>query len=111
MLRGVLGDPLFKGQFSGHEMIPLRHGWLKKVVDALFTKNSAKRNLVFVPDHAIAHFGVGKNMVVSTKYWAPPVVWLCSPAADRITGNRCAAPIAWPQLAESPVWPGGRPDD
>ena len=70
MVRGPLSDPRFRGQFSGHETFPLRHGWLKKVVDALFTKNSAKRNLVFDPDHAIAHFGVGKNMVVSMKYWA-----------------------------------------
>jgi hypothetical protein len=58
---------------------------------------------------------------------APPIVWLCSEAADGITGNRyvaaawdlskppeqaerqCRAPIAWPDLAQSPVWPGGKP--
>jgi hypothetical protein len=58
---------------------------------------------------------------------APPIVWLCSEAADAITGNRyvaaqwdaakrpeqaereCRAPIAWPGLAQSPVWPGGKP--
>ncbi len=58
---------------------------------------------------------------------APPIVWLCSEAAGGITGNRyvaaqwdpakppeqaereCRAPIAWPSLAQSPVWPGGKP--
>jgi NAD(P)-dependent dehydrogenase (short-subunit alcohol dehydrogenase family) len=58
---------------------------------------------------------------------APPIVWLCSEAAAGITGNRyvaaqwdtakpaeqaereCRAPIAWPDLAQSPVWPGGKP--
>jgi NAD(P)-dependent dehydrogenase (short-subunit alcohol dehydrogenase family) len=56
-----------------------------------------------------------------------PVVWLCSRAADGVTGNRYVAskwdenapvaqaratseaPIAWPDLATSPVWPGGTP--
>ncbi len=73
--------------------------------------------------------GMKREELIPPQVMAPPVVWLCSPAADRITGNRyvaahwdmsqppdqaarrCAAPIAWPQLAESPVWPGGRPDD
>ena len=58
-----------------------------------------------------------------------PIVWLCSDAADGITGNRYVAaewdpggvqadeerrlrgPIAWPQLAQSPVWPGGKPNE
>lgn len=57
----------------------------------------------------------------------PPMLWLCSKEADQVTGmryvaanwnsnstiteNRAAseAPIAWPNLAVSPVWPGGRP--
>jgi NAD(P)-dependent dehydrogenase (short-subunit alcohol dehydrogenase family) len=56
-----------------------------------------------------------------------PVVWLCSRAADGVTGNRyiaskwdeqaptaqaraaAEAPIGWPELATSPVWPGGPP--
>lgn len=56
-----------------------------------------------------------------------PIVWLCSDEAGGITGNRYVAaewdpgaaqadeerrlraPIAWPQLAQSPVWPGGKP--
>ena len=58
---------------------------------------------------------------------APPIVWLCSGAADGVTGNRyiaskweetapvaearaaSEAPIGWPDLAASPVWPGGTP--
>jgi hypothetical protein len=58
---------------------------------------------------------------------APPIVWLCSDAAAGITANRyiasqwdpsmrpeqvereCRAPIAWPGLAQNPVWPGGKP--
>jgi NAD(P)-dependent dehydrogenase (short-subunit alcohol dehydrogenase family) len=58
---------------------------------------------------------------------APPIVWLCSEAADGITGHRyvaaewdasqppelaeqrCRAPIGWPSLAQNPVWPGGKP--
>lgn len=56
-----------------------------------------------------------------------PIVWLCSRAADGVTGNRyiasqwdenapvaqaraaSEAPIGWPDLATSPVWPGGTP--
>ncbi len=36
--------------------------------------------------------------------------WDMSQPPDQVA-PRCAAPIAWLQLAESPVWPGGRPDD
>jgi NAD(P)-dependent dehydrogenase (short-subunit alcohol dehydrogenase family) len=56
-----------------------------------------------------------------------PIVWLCSDAAKDVSGNRyvaknwdatvpqaeaekrCREPIAWPELARNPVWPGGRP--
>jgi NAD(P)-dependent dehydrogenase (short-subunit alcohol dehydrogenase family) len=56
-----------------------------------------------------------------------PIVWLCSREADGVTGNRYVAalwdetgpiakaraaseaPIGWPGLATSPVWPGGTP--
>ncbi|HJT07545.1 MAG TPA: SDR family oxidoreductase [Stellaceae bacterium] len=56
-----------------------------------------------------------------------PLLWLCSGAADRVTGRRYVAarwdpaapadaarqaseaPIAWPELAAAPVWPGGTP--
>ena len=56
-----------------------------------------------------------------------PLLWLCSDAADRVTGHRYVAarwdpaapvdaarraseaPIAWPELAAAPIWPGGTP--
>jgi NAD(P)-dependent dehydrogenase (short-subunit alcohol dehydrogenase family) len=56
-----------------------------------------------------------------------PLLWLCSGGADRVTGKRYVAakwdpeapidaaraaseaPIAWPELAAAPVWPGGTP--
>lgn len=71
--------------------------------------------------------GLDRESLVPPSAMVPPVVWLCSDAADGITGNRyvaaawdaalpqehaeahCRAPIAWPELAQSPVWPGGKP--
>jgi len=71
--------------------------------------------------------GFDRKALIPAAVMAPPVVWLCSPAADAVTGNRyvaadwdagllpaeaerrCRAPIAWPDLAQTPVWPGGRP--
>jgi NAD(P)-dependent dehydrogenase (short-subunit alcohol dehydrogenase family) len=56
-----------------------------------------------------------------------PLLWLCSAEADGVTGKRYVAakwdpaagigaaraaseaPIAWPELAAAPVWPGGTP--
>ena len=55
-----------KFQFSGHETFALRHGWLKKVVDTVADRPSE----VFRSDEAIAHFGVGRNMVSSMRHWA-----------------------------------------
>ena len=71
--------------------------------------------------------GFERRDLVPPAVMAPPIVWLCSEAANGITGNRyvaahwdthklpeqaereCRAPIAWPDLAQSPVWPGGKP--
>ena len=59
---------------------------------------------------------------------APPMLWLCSYDADAVTGKRYVAadwdtdasimdaraaseaPIAWPDLAASPVWPDRNKD-
>lgn len=59
---------------------------------------------------------------------AQPIAWICGEAGDEITGQRfvaanwdeslpsaeaalnCGAPAAWPELANNPVWPGGKPD-
>jgi len=71
--------------------------------------------------------GFQRKDLIPPAVMAPPIVWLCSEAADGISGNRyiaaqwdaaeapeqaeqkCRAPIAWPDLAQTPVWPGGKP--
>lgn len=71
--------------------------------------------------------GYARADLVQPGVMAPPIVWLCSDAASHLTGNRyiaakwdagidpvsaehkCRAPIAWPDLARTPVWPGGAP--
>ncbi len=71
--------------------------------------------------------GFERKDLVPPGVMAPPIVWLCSDAASGITGNRyvamhwdatkpqaeaeraARAPIAWMQLAQNPVWPGGKP--
>lgn len=74
-----------------------------------------------------AESGMKREELVQPEVMAPPIVWLCSDAAAHITGRRyvaahwdsakpaeeaerhCGAPIGWPQLAQNPVWPGGKP--
>ena len=71
MLRGPLYDDGYRPQFSGHETFPLRYGWLKKAFDAVErTKGKEDNRSVFTGPEAIAHFGVGKNMVASMRHWA-----------------------------------------
>jgi len=60
----------FKGQFSGHETFPLRHGWLKKAFDAVESCEGKARADLFKGENAIARFGVGKNMALSIRHWA-----------------------------------------
>ena len=69
-LHSMTGD--VKLQFSGHETFPLRYGWLKKVFDAVRERErqAVDTKMVFSDEDAIARFGVGKNMVVSMRYWA-----------------------------------------
>lgn len=80
-------------------------------------------NTPMVPDES----GIDRAALIQPEVMAPPVLWLCSEAANHVTGNRyvaaqwdtakapeqaergCRAPIAWPDLAQSPVWPGGKP--
>ena len=71
MLQGALAATT-KLQFSGHETFPLRYGWVKKVYDAVRAceDRGDDTKVVFNADDAIARFGVGKNMVVSMRYWA-----------------------------------------
>ena len=51
--------------FSGHETFTLRHGWLKKAVDAV---NEDEQ--LFAKDSAMVQLGVGKNMVRSIRHWS-----------------------------------------
>ncbi len=71
MLRGPFFQDIYSPQFSGHETFPLRYGWLKKVYDHVFaTQNKSKNRSICWDNSAIAHFGVGKNMVSSMRHWA-----------------------------------------
>ncbi len=70
VFRGPLSNPKFKGRFSGHETFPLRHGWLKKLFNALNDFGKPTNAEVFSPDFGMAHFGVGKNMLGAMKHWA-----------------------------------------
>lgn len=72
--------------------------------------------------------GFDAKELIQPQVMAPPIVWLCSEAASPISGNRyiaaywdatkppaeeevrIRAPIAWPGLAQNPVWPGGKPN-
>ena len=69
-----------------------------------------------------------RDSMISPSAMAPPMLWLCSSDADAVTGNRYVAakwddaasimdaraaseaPIAWPELAASPIWPDRNPD-
>ena len=58
-------------RFTGHETFHLRYGWLKKAYDAVKLSDSGKiAPKIFKDKSAIAHFGVGKNMVASIRHWA-----------------------------------------
>lgn len=71
MRRGPLYKEDYHPQLSGHETFPLRYGWLKKALDAVSAEQGAGHGgSIFSRDAAIAHFGVGKNMVASMRHWA-----------------------------------------
>jgi NAD(P)-dependent dehydrogenase (short-subunit alcohol dehydrogenase family) len=71
--------------------------------------------------------GFKREQLISPTVMPPPMLFLCSEEAGSITGNRyiashwdsqlppaqaearCRAPIAWTELAQHPVWPGGKP--
>ena len=75
-----------------------------------------------------AEAGFDRATLIRPAVMAPPIVWLCSDEGGARTGCRfvaahwdaslppaeaeaaARAPIAWPELAQSPVWPGGKPD-
>ena len=73
--------------------------------------------------------GFDRSTMVPPTAMVPPILWLCSEAGGAHTGHRyiaanwdaaadpvaaaegCRAPIGWPDLAQNPVWPGGKPDE
>ena len=73
--------------------------------------------------------GFDRSAMIPPSAMVPPILWLCSEAGGAHTGHRyvaaqwdaaadpmaaargCRAPIGWPDLAQSPVWPGGKPDE
>ncbi|HRH68238.1 MAG TPA: DUF4007 family protein [Flavobacteriales bacterium] len=55
-----MSEPL---NFSGHETFHCRQFWLKKGYDFLKEERS------FTADDAVAHLGVGKNMVTAIRFW------------------------------------------
>ncbi len=73
--------------------------------------------------------GLDRSLMVRPSAMVPPVLWLCSGEGGAWTGHRyvagnwdaaldpaaaaegCRAPIGWPDLAQSPVWPGGKPPE
>src|SRR5690606_16914028 len=64
----IEGQPIF----SGHETFPMRYGWLKKAYDTVLELSASGATIteIFNNDEAIAHFGVGRNMVRSIRHWA-----------------------------------------
>jgi hypothetical protein len=71
MTRGRIFEKDYTAHFSGHETFPMRYGWLKKAFDRVsaFPSDSSNRDTCW-GDETIAHYGVGKNMVTSMRYWA-----------------------------------------
>ncbi|UVC19382.1 DUF4007 family protein [Mesorhizobium onobrychidis] len=68
-----MDDPEAKLQVAGHETFPCRYGWLKKSFDAAVQdrdNGDTESVNIFLPDLAIADFGVGKNMVASMRHWS-----------------------------------------
>ena len=73
--------------------------------------------------------GFDRSTMVPPRAMVPPILWLCSEAGGAHTGHRyvsanwdtaadpevaaggCRAPIGWPDLAQNPVWPGGKPQE
>ena len=71
---------------------------------------------------------MNRSLMIPPSAMAPAILWLCSSDADSMNANRYVvakwdanasiadaravpeAPIAWPDLAVSPVWPNTNPD-
>ncbi len=76
-----------------------------------------------------AESGIDRAAMIRPERMAPPMLWLCADEAAGVSGMRYVAahwdpaaapaeaaarsgsPAAWPELAQAPVWPGGKPQD
>lgn len=74
-----------------------------------------------------AESGIDRALLIRPERMAPPMLFLCSDDGADVTGRRfvaahwdpalpdaeaaarSGAPAGWPELAQNPVWPGGRP--
>lgn len=68
-MKSLIDQESYIPHFSGHETFPLRQLWLKKAFDSREDGLVVPKS-IFNEDHAIARFGVGKNMVASLRHWA-----------------------------------------
>lgn len=94
----------YKPQFSGHETFPLRYGWLEKAFEAVDASGLDNKK-VFSEDDAIAHFGVGKNMVAAIRFWAQVAGILVTDGKDLDTtefGRKLLHPEGLDPYLESP---------
>ena len=80
MLTGPLKDNNKRPAFSGHETFPMRYGWLTKMMDYFDPAQSKEilidksKSFLRKPGEKVANlmadFGVGKNMIISIKFWS-----------------------------------------
>lgn len=108
----------FEAMSAGHAQEFAPHGITVNVVVP-----GGPADTAMVPEAA----GFQRTALIPPAAMVPPIVWLCSDAAADVTGKRyiaaewqasasiaanrqaAEAPIGWPGLAGSPVWPGGKP--
>lgn len=71
--------------------------------------------------------GIDRTLLIRPERMAYPMLFLCSDAAAEVSGRRfvagewdpalpepaaaarAGAPAGWPELAQNPIWPGGKP--
>ena len=86
--------------YSGHETFPLRQMWLKKAFDCAKSDWTIPKS-TFTDDHAIAEFGVGKNMVAAIKHWS----LACDVLKDDLPGAFTVTPTAIAIFADNGLDP------
>lgn len=108
----------FESMSAGHASEFLRDGITVNVIVP-----GGPADTPMVPEGA----GWDRNTLVPPIKMTYPAIWLCSSEAEEVTGKRFVAgdwnpndtlennrkntesPIGWPELAQTPIWPGGKP--